>query len=85
MEKIGIESLRIEIDENTETVGYKIRHAAEQKIPYTLVIGEKELPQNGKWTLDTTLVIRKFGKKDTIQMKISAFIETIQQEIIHKS
>lgn len=84
-EKMRKEKLYIEIDEDAETVGYKIRHAATQKIPYTIVIGEQEIPENGKWTSDAALVIRKFGEKETIQMKLGAFLKTIELEIKDKS
>src|SRR5688572_21454292 len=34
--------LRVHLDDNDESVGYKIRKAEKQKVPYTLVIGDKE-------------------------------------------
>ncbi|MFH1713167.1 MAG: threonine--tRNA ligase, partial [Candidatus Jacksonbacteria bacterium] len=57
----GSTALRIAIDDSNETVGYKIRSAAEQKIPYTIVIGDKESPSSGQFSPDAKLTVRKFG------------------------
>ena len=48
--KLEAEGLRVEIDSRSEKIGYKIRSAQLEKIPYMLVIGDKEL-ENGTVSL----------------------------------
>ena len=49
--------VRVEVDDNSETVGNKIRKAANEKIPYTLVIGDKEAGSEN-------LAVRDRGSRD---------------------
>jgi threonyl-tRNA synthetase len=44
--RLAAEGLRVEIDERQEKIGYKIREAQLQKIPYMLVIGDREAAEN---------------------------------------
>ena len=46
LEEMGV---RVELDDRNEKIGYKIREAQMQKIPYMLVIGEKEVGEGYKW------------------------------------
>lgn len=73
-EELKAESIRVEINKNNETLGKKIREAEMQKIPYILIIGEKE--ENAK-----TIAIRQRGKGDMGQMKLEKFIEKVDKEI----
>jgi len=57
-------NLRIEIDESQESVGKKIRNAEIMKVPYMLVVGEKEI-ESGK------LVVRKYSEKEQKEMRSS--------------
>ncbi|HCE49254.1 MAG TPA: threonine--tRNA ligase [Candidatus Jacksonbacteria bacterium] len=77
-------SIRVEVDASDETVGYKIRQAAARKIPYTIVIGDKEIPAQGAWTNDTQLIIRRFGQKETFSLTLAEFIKRMQTEIDEK-
>lgn len=61
---------RVEIDDSDQTVGYKIRTASKQKIPYMLVIGEKELPKDGKWNNDIELAVKKRGEDEVYKEKL---------------
>ena len=45
-EKLLEKDIRVEIDERNEKIGYKIREAQMQKVPYMLVVGEKEVQNN---------------------------------------
>jgi len=60
-------------DEN-ETIGKKIREGEMQKIPYILIIGDKEISAE-------TIRVRKRGKGDIGAMKLSEFTEKIKKEI----
>ena len=65
---------RTEVDVRNEKVGYKIRDGEMQKIPYILVVGEKES------TLDAVSV-RKRGGRDLGVMPIEGFVAAIQEEL----
>jgi len=65
---------RVTVDEADETVGYKIRRAEKQKVPYMLVIGDKEKDL-------TNLSVRVRGKKETVLMSLTEFADKLQKEI----
>ena len=62
------------IDDRNEKIGKKIRDNELKRIPYLLIIGEKEL-ENG------TVSVRKQGEGDKGSMKIEEFAEFIRREI----
>ncbi|MCR4261012.1 MAG: threonine--tRNA ligase, partial [Candidatus Colwellbacteria bacterium] len=66
--------LRVELAEANETLGKRIREAETQKIPYILIVGEKE-KQAG------TVAVRKRGKGDLGTTTISSLIKSLQEEI----
>lgn len=66
--------LRVEIDATSETVGKKIRNAEIAKIPYMIVLGEKE-EKSGK------VPVRSYHKGDLGVFSIEKFIELIKKEI----
>ena len=66
--------IRAEIDERGEKIGKKIREAELAKIPYMLVIGEKE-------AADEKVAVRRQAKGDLGTMDIPSFIEMIQEEV----
>ena len=76
-QKIKSNRVRIEIDKRNETLQAKIRDALFLKIPYILVVGEKE-QKSGK------LSIRERNQKDLHQMKIEELIAKIQADIEKK-
>lgn len=67
--KLGI---RVELDESNEKIGYKIRKAQMEKVPYMAVIGEKEVANN-------TLAIRERSKGDLGAMAVEDVISHIQE------
>ena len=73
-ETLKQKGIRVEIDDRNEKVGYKIREARLQKIPYMLIIGDKEIENN-------TIGIRTRKDGDIGQMKLGDFIEKIENEI----
>lgn len=66
--------VRVEIDDADETVGNKVRKAAGQKIPYIIIVGDKEL-SGEDW------MIRIRGEKDQVKMSKEKFVEKILNEI----
>lgn len=77
-EKLRSEGIRVEINRNNETLGKKIREAEMQKIPYLLVIGDKEVGTK-------SVAIRKRGEGDIGQIEIKEFLKKIKKEIFTKS
>lgn len=75
LRKAGI---RAELDERNEKIGKKIRDTELMKVPYMLVIGEKEASE-GK------VAIRRQGKGDMGVEDVQAFIGRVQQEITDRS
>lgn len=80
----GSTALRVAIDDANETVGYKIRNAAEQKIPYTIVIGDKESPSSDQFSPDAKLTVRKFGQKQTAIISLREFLEKTREQVDKK-
>lgn len=66
--------VRTEVDVRNEKVGYKIRDAEVQKIPYILVVGEKE-------ATSSAVAVRKRGGRDLGVMPIDQFVAAIQEEL----
>lgn len=66
--------IRAELTPSDETLGKRIREGEVQRIPYLLVIGEKEAKAN-------SVAVRKRGKKDIKTQKLTSFVEEIQREI----
>ncbi len=76
-ERLRDRGLRVELDDRNEKVGYKIREAETQKIPYMLVIGAREV-ENGE------VSIRRRKRGDLGASTLEAFVDRIQQEIKDK-
>ena len=71
------ENFRYQIITENETLGKKIREAEMQKIPYLLIIGDKEIASQ-------LVSIRERGKGDLGQMQLSNFLDKIKREIEQK-
>jgi len=71
-------NLRVEIDDASETVGNKIRKVAAEKIPYTLVIGDKEADSK-------MLNVRDRGLIETREISQDDFIKEIKEKIENHS
>jgi threonyl-tRNA synthetase len=69
--------LRVELDERQEKIGYKIREAQLQKIPYMLVVGDRE-------SADGTVSVRTRAGGDQGSRTIDAFIASAREEVAHK-
>ena len=73
-EQFENQGIRVELDDREEKIGYKIREAQLQKIPYMLIIGDKEIEANA-------VGVRSRKDGDVGQMTVRAFIEKIEEEV----
>ncbi|MGM0838064.1 MAG: threonine--tRNA ligase [Bacillota bacterium] len=65
--------LRVEMDERNEKIGYKIREAQMQKIPYMLVIGDNEIQERD-------VNVRKYGEQKSETISLEKFVDDIVKE-----
>ena len=70
--------LRVEVDERSEKIGYKIREAQLQKTPYMLVIGDKEMA-------DQNVSVRHRKAGDLGAMSVNDFIDRLHEEVAQKA
>ena len=77
-QKLRSAGIRVEIDNRDEKIGYKIREAQLEKVPYMLVIGEKEVE-----TL--TLTVRSRDKGDLGTRAVEEFIQQVVDETVNRS
>ena len=76
LEESGI--IRVEIDDRSEKIGYKIREAQLEKVPYMLLVGDKDIENN-------TVSIRDRRDGDIGSMSIEEFIAKITEEVNNKT
>ncbi|RGM24288.1 threonine--tRNA ligase [Ligilactobacillus salivarius] len=72
--KLRAHGIRVTVDDRNEKMGYKIRQAQVNKIPYTLVIGDEEV-SNG------TVTVRKYGEEKTNTMTKDEFKNLLFEDI----
>ncbi len=73
-EELKSNGIRVETDRRSEKIGYKIREARLKKVPYMVVVGQKEEEEG-------VISVRSRFKGDEGQMPLSAFIDNICREI----
>lgn len=71
-------NIRVELDQRNETMGSKIRQAQTQKVPYMVIVGDKEVA-------DQTLTVRIRGQQDQEVLQLQPFLDRIAQQISQKS
>lgn len=76
-EDLQAENIRASVDKRNEKIGYKIRQAQLKKIPYMLVVGEKEVSSN-------TVSVRSRKNGDLGSMSLADFMSTLKEEIENK-
>ncbi|QKS72015.1 threonine--tRNA ligase [Paenalkalicoccus suaedae] len=76
-DKLKQAGVRVNVDVRDEKLGYKIREAQMQKIPYLLVLGDKEIESNG-------VNVRRYGQQQTEEQSLDEFVEHIQHVIAQK-
>jgi len=69
--------IRVELDSRDEKLGYRMRDSQINKIPYTVIIGDKEKENN-------TISYRKYGSDETTSLEINEFINLIKDKINNK-
>ncbi|MES0855264.1 threonine--tRNA ligase [Geobacillus sp. G4] len=68
---------RVEVDERDEKIGYKIREAQMQKIPYMLVVGDKEVSERA-------VNVRRYGEKESRTMGLDEFMALLADDVRKK-
>ena len=74
IKEMSSKGIRVELDDREEKMGYKIREAQLQKVPYMLIIGDKEVEEN-------KASMRSRDKGDLGSIEKEKFIEKIEEEI----
>jgi threonyl-tRNA synthetase len=77
-DKLLAEGIRAELDARSEKMGFKIREATLEKVPYILVVGDKEMQQNA-------VAVRERGGKDLGVMPLAEFTTAVQNIIQEKN
>ncbi|MFZ2975238.1 MAG: threonine--tRNA ligase [Candidatus Moraniibacteriota bacterium] len=75
--KMKEDNIRVELHNQSESLGKRIREAEKQKIPYMIVVGEKE-------ETDNSVAVRSRGTKEQEVMAVEKFIEKVVAEIKNK-
>lgn len=73
-DKLRRQGFRVELDHRDEKIGYKIREAQMQKIPYMIVVGDKEVE-------DGAVNIRKYGEQKSESVPYADFEAMLKQEV----
>ncbi|KAF0994195.1 threonine--tRNA ligase [Geobacillus sp. TFV-3] len=68
---------RVEVDERDEKIGYKIREAQMQKVPYMLVVGDKEVSERA-------VNVRRYGEKESRTMGLDEFVDLLAADVQEK-
>ena len=76
--QLDMEGLRVSVDTRSEKIGYKIREAQLHKIPYMLIIGEKEVESG-------TVSVRKRGEGDIGAVRIGEFVDSAKLDVAEKN
>ena len=69
--------IRVKVDSRAEKIGYKIREAELERVPYMLILGKKEVE-------DKVLSIRRRGNKENEVMDLERFVTKLLKEIEEK-
>ncbi len=70
-------NIRVALDDRNEKLGYKMRESQTQKIPYTIIVGDREKDNN-------IISYRKYGNEDTVSVDTDKFIDTLITAIKNK-
>ncbi|MFA6075887.1 MAG: threonine--tRNA ligase [Negativicutes bacterium] len=77
VERLKRQGIRVELDSRNEKIGYKIRQAQMEKIPYMLVIGDKEAEAG-------EVAVRQRGQNDIGTMSLEVFIERVLKDNVDR-
>ena len=73
-DQLKAKGFRVELDDRNEKMGYKIREAQMQKIPYMLVVGDQEVT-------DEAVNVRKYGEQKSETVPFVDFLSGLQEEV----
>ncbi|MBL3641246.1 threonine--tRNA ligase [Bacillus sp. RHFB] len=73
-EKLKAQGIRVDLDTRDEKIGYKIREAQMQKIPYMLVVGDNEAKEG-------SVNVRKYGEQKSETLAFEDFVSAIKAEV----
>lgn len=73
-EQMADQDIRVEVDHRNEKMGYKIREAQTQKIPYILVVGDNEMDSNA-------VSVRRYGEDNSQTVSVDQFMQDIKADI----
>ncbi|MDC3415730.1 threonine--tRNA ligase [Aquibacillus salsiterrae] len=76
-EELRMDGVRVEVDQRDEKIGYKIREAQTKKIPFALIVGDKEIEEKA-------VNVRRYGEKESETKPLVDFIKEIKEEINNK-
>ena len=77
MHKLEKQGFRIKIDLRNEKIGFKIRERSMQRVPYLLILGDKELE-------DQTIAVRTQKGEDLGSLSLDEFTNRLSNEIAHR-
>lgn len=70
--------IRVEVDTRREKINYKVRESQTEKIPFALVVGDKEAEEK-------TVSVRRYGQKQTQTMSLEEFAKMLKEMIENKT
>lgn len=76
-EELLMKNIRVELDDRNEKLGYRMRESVINKIPYAIIIGEKEI-------LENKISYRKYGSEETKTVTLEEFTSLLHKEIRDK-
>ncbi|MBF0595137.1 MAG: threonine--tRNA ligase [Candidatus Omnitrophica bacterium] len=77
-DKLRAEGMRVEVDARNESLGKRVREGRLARVPYMLVIGDKEVESGN-------VAVRKRPETDLGQMSVEAFLAVLRKEIVDKT
>lgn len=69
--------IRIHLDERDEKIGYKIRESQVKKVPYSIVLGDKEMENN-------QVTYRRYGEQNSVTVSLDEFVQLLKNEVENK-
>lgn len=76
-EALKAAGMRVQVDDRNEKLGYRVREAQVNKVPYQIVVGDGEEQEN-------TVTIRKSGTRESVTLPLNEAVERFTQEVANK-
>ncbi len=78
VDQLKEEGVRVKLDNSNQTLSYRIRHWEMQKVPYLLVVGDREAKRG-------TVNVRKRGEEKQVELELAEFKNYLKDKISHRS